>query len=91
MSNQSDAVAIDPPVRQLSWCYMRGTERQYCVLALDTAQRLYELRIRLDAPSETVRVERFNHVSRALERQCVYEAQLMAAGFTLERFDAIPR
>jgi len=89
--NQSNAVAIDPPLRQLSWCYTRGAERQYCVLSLDTARRVYELRIRLDSPSETVRIERFNHVSRALERQCEFEAQMIAAGFFLERFEAVPR
>jgi hypothetical protein len=88
--NQSNGAASDLSLRQLSWAYTRGAERQYCVLAVDTAQRVYELRIRLDAPSETVRVERFNYVSRALERQCEYEAQLIAAGFALERFDAIP-
>lgn len=88
-NRSSQATAIDPPLRQLSWAYTRGAERQYCVLALDTALRTYELRIRLDEPRETIRVERFNYVSRALERQSQYEQQLLAAGFTLENFEAI--
>jgi hypothetical protein len=76
-------------VRELRWSYIRGGERQCVHLSLDASARAYELLVRHGDRRSTVRVERYVYASDAIERQCEYEAQLLADGFSLDTFEPV--
>ena len=79
---------VPAPLRQLSWSYQRGRERQHCILSMDVGRCVYEFRIAAGEVGTIVRLERFRHASKAITRQCEYEAHMLAAGFSLDDFQA---
>jgi hypothetical protein len=58
------------------------------MLSINAASCVYEFRIAAGDVSAVVRLERFRHASNAITRQCEYEAHMLAAGFSLDDFQA---
>jgi hypothetical protein len=75
--------------RELRWAYIRGTERRLVNLSLNADGCACELQVRHDEPRSRVKIERYVYAADAIERQCEYEAHLLAAGFSLESFEPI--
>lgn len=90
MSLVADTLAPSA-VRELRWSYIRGGERQMIFLSLDSRARAYELHLRDEERRAVLRIERYVYASDAIERQCEYEAELLAAGFSLDAFEPVTR
>jgi hypothetical protein len=86
-----DRIDLPALTRELRWSYTRGKERQVVRLSLDPAARAYEFHVRHDNRCSSVRVERYVYAADAIERQCEYEAELLAAGFSLDAFEPVLR
>jgi hypothetical protein len=89
MSHSNGPSRAAAPPRRLCWSYQRRNERRQCVLVVDTAHRMCELRILFGDRGSDVRLERFHYVSKAMVRHCEYEAQFLAAGFSLDDFEVV--
>lgn len=76
-----------PAVRELRWSYIRGAERQCVHLSLDAQACAYEFHVRHADRRSSMRIERYIYASDAIERHCEYEAELLAAGFSLDSFE----
>jgi hypothetical protein len=74
-------------IRVLRWVYVLGEARVTCELALDEQALIYEFRINRESGA-TRSVDRFEHVSRAFQRQSEFEAGLIADGWSLERYES---
>ena len=72
--------------RVLEWVFVRGDDAVTCELALDPQAVTYEFRTWPNRAPASVTVERFVCVTHAFHRQCNWEAQLVADGWTLHAY-----
>jgi len=70
----------------MRWAYASPHVRYVCEIALDVTELLYVFRVLSSDGQEIIVRELYPYVADVFQRQSAYEADLLAAGFSLEDF-----